>query len=138
LGLTVVIVKGLPAIVVGIQRGIVTPGDGRPPDMTETHAFSGMFFTLPVVVGLSLLLPPSLSPPHATSPMPRVARTPSDRIPVRIQDFVDAMTCSLLCLTTLDGVNLSFLSPGYKSSRLGWLLDAHAGDRTCDHRQLNL
>ena len=52
-----VIVKGLPAIVVGIQRGIVTPGDGRPPDMTETHAFSGMFFTLPVVVGLSLLLP---------------------------------------------------------------------------------
>ena len=50
--------KGLPAIVVGIKRGTVTPGDGRPLDMTEIHALSGMFFTLPVVVGLSLLLPP--------------------------------------------------------------------------------
>jgi hypothetical protein len=49
----VVIVNGFPAIVVGMHRGIVTPGDGRPPDMTEMQAFSGAFFTLPVVVGPS-------------------------------------------------------------------------------------
>jgi hypothetical protein len=27
-----------------MQRGMVTPGDGRPPDMTETQLFNGMFF----------------------------------------------------------------------------------------------
>jgi hypothetical protein len=65
---------GLPANVVGTQRGIVTPGDGRPPDITETQLFSTMFLVLIVVEGL--LFESSLPPPQATSPRDKTAKDP--------------------------------------------------------------
>jgi hypothetical protein len=101
--LTVVIVNGFPAIVVGMHRGIVTPGDGRPPDITEMQAFSGAFFTRALSDGLSFWLPPSSSlPPQAKSPVPNVAKAAKETIPKRTRlERAGRMINSLLLKNSL-------------------------------------
>jgi len=75
---------GLPASVVGTQRGTVTPGGGRSPDITLTQLLSGMFFTREVVDGLSSSLPPSLPPPHAARPVLNMISAAEAATPTRI------------------------------------------------------
>jgi len=68
-------------MVVGTQRGIVTPAAGRSPLITETQLFSAAFFVRTVDVGLPLSVPPLPEPPQAaiTDAKPTHATTATTR-----------------------------------------------------------